>query len=142
VALVLAQTAAAWFMTGVIWTMQVLNYPLLARVGPADFASYETAHNRRFVRVVGPGLAVALASAILLCISRPASIPLAAPLGACLLLVIVILSTAISGAPAHARLARGFDAAVHARLVHGNWVRVAAWTALGLLDLWMVARLT
>jgi hypothetical protein len=34
---VLIQTAAAWFMTGLIWTMQVLNYPLLALIDPVEY---------------------------------------------------------------------------------------------------------
>lgn len=41
--LVLVHAAAVWFMTGVIWTMQVLNYPLLARVGADSFTGYEQA---------------------------------------------------------------------------------------------------
>ena len=61
------QTAAAWFMTGLIWTMQILNYPLLALVDPGDVPQYEQAHNRRFIWLVGPGVAVtAVTTAILL----------------------------------------------------------------------------
>jgi hypothetical protein len=33
----LVQTAASWYSTGFIWTMQLLNYPLLARIGPDSF---------------------------------------------------------------------------------------------------------
>ena len=36
VAVLLIQAAASWFMTGLTWTMQVLNYPLLAMVNPSD----------------------------------------------------------------------------------------------------------
>ena len=62
-AVLLVQTAAAWFMAGLIWTMQILNYPLLAKVDPADVPQYEQAHNRRFIWLVGPGVAVTFASA-------------------------------------------------------------------------------
>ena len=37
-------------MTGVLWTMQILNYPLLALVGRPAFTRYEEAHDRRFFR--------------------------------------------------------------------------------------------
>jgi hypothetical protein len=117
VTILLVQTVAVWFMTGTVWTMQVLDYPLLAKVGADAVPAYETAHNRRFVRVVGP-------------------------VAAAVLLVVVIVSTARFQAPAHARLARGFDAATHAGLVRGNRVRTAAWTLLGLVDVAMLVQLT
>jgi hypothetical protein len=35
----------------------------------------------------------------------------------------------------HSRLADGFDAAIHRRLVQSNWLRTAAWTGRGILVL-------
>ncbi len=57
------------------------------------------------------------------------------PLTALLLLAVIIASTARHGAPSHARLAQQFDPAVHALLVRTNWIRTAAWSALGIVDL-------
>jgi len=37
------ETAATIFMAGVLWTMQLLNYPLLALVGAEAFPGYEAA---------------------------------------------------------------------------------------------------
>jgi predicted ester cyclase len=48
--LLLAEAAATLCMAGVLWTMQVLNYPLLRLVGRDALAAYETAHNRRSCR--------------------------------------------------------------------------------------------
>lgn len=53
------------------------------------------------------------------------------------MLAVIVISTVLVQAPAHARLARGFDPVVHARLVRSNCVRTGAWTAPGVLDLWM-----
>jgi hypothetical protein len=58
-AFVLLETAATLFMAGVLWTMQLLNYPLLALVGTEAFPRYEAAHNRRFALVVVPGILAA-----------------------------------------------------------------------------------
>jgi hypothetical protein len=44
-----------------------------------------------------------------------------------LLLGGVWISTALLQAPAHGRLAQGFDAVVHRRLVRSNWIRTLAW---------------
>ncbi len=132
--LTLAQTAAAWYGAGFIWTMQLLNYPLLSRISPSSFVSYETAHNKRFVAVVAPGVLVVMITTVLLFLARPPALPVAAPIAATALIVVILVSTVLWQAPAHGKLAAGFDASVHATLVHTNWIRTAAWTALGLLD--------
>ena len=136
--LVLVHAAAVWFMTGVIWTMQVLHYPLLARVRADSFTGYEQAHNARFARVVGPSVSVTALTTVGLLLAKPAELGWAAPITVILLLTVVIASTILVQAPAHARLARRFDPVLHSRLVRSNWVRTAAWTALGALDLWML----
>ena len=101
-AVLLTQTAASWFMTGLIWTMQVLNYPLLALIDAGDVPRYEQAHNRRFIWLVGPGVAVALASAVVMLGWRPPAVPLAVPVAALVLLAVIVVSTARQGAPSHA----------------------------------------
>jgi hypothetical protein len=55
------------------------------------------------------------------------------------LVAAIWLSTAAIQVPCHAKLAAGFDAEVHARLVSSNWIRTVAWTARGLLALAMIA---
>ena len=71
----LVETAAAIFVSGVLWTMQLLNYPLLALVGREAFTGYESAHNRRFGLVVFPGVLAALAATIGLLASTLRQIP-------------------------------------------------------------------
>jgi len=134
----LGQTAAAWYSAGFIWTMQILNYPLLDRVDASSFKAYETAHNRRFAAVVAPGVIVALVTGVSLFFVRVASVPKIAPMMGGALIVVILVSTVIWQAPAHGRLAQGFDARVHATLVRTNWIRTVAWTALALLDTWML----
>ena len=131
---VLIQTAAAWFMAGLIWTMQVLNYPLLALIDPGGVPRYEQAHNRRFIWLVGPAVAVTAVTAAILLGWRPAGVLLAVPVVALVLLAVIIADTIRHGAPSHARLAQRFDAGVYARLVRTNWIRTVAWSTLAVLD--------
>lgn len=138
--LLLTETAATLFMAGVLCTMQVLNYPLLSLVGREALPAYEQVHNRRFGLVVFPGVLLALLAAIGLIIERPHQLPVWAPIGEVLLLIAIIVSTAVLQAPQHARLAHEFDSAAHRLLVRSNWIRVAAWSAAGLLALWMSSR--
>ncbi len=51
----LVNAAAVIFMAGFLWTMQLVHYPLFDRVGEEAFPAYETAHNRLFFLVAGPG---------------------------------------------------------------------------------------
>jgi hypothetical protein len=134
----LVQTAAAWYMVGFIWTMQVLHYPLFDRVGSDAFAAYETEHNRRFGALVGPGIVLVAVTAVIQLFVRPASSVLAAAIGELVLLIVIIVSTVLYQAPQHGRLSSGFNPAAYRTLVNSNWVRTIAWTALGLLDLWLL----
>jgi uncharacterized membrane protein len=135
---VVIQTAASWYMAGSIWTMQILNYPLLAKVGPDSFVDYERAHNQRFIRVVGPGVLAAVVATILLLADKPASLGWTGPVISGVLLVIVLISTAVYQGKAHGKLTSGYNADTVAGLVKTNWIRTGAWTALGAIDLWML----
>lgn len=139
-AFLLAETAATIFMSGVLWTMQLLNYPLLGLVGRDAFTGYETAHNRRFGLVVVPGVLAAAAGAIGLLAIQPQQIPLWAPACELGLVVAVIVSTAVLQGRQHAALAQGFDERILRLLVRSNWIRVIAWSAAGVLALWMCHR--
>ena len=134
----LLQTAASWYMVGFIWTMQILHYPLFDRVGRDAFTAYETEHNRRFGLLVGPGIVLVAVTSVIQLVTLPMSTPLVAAIAEILLLVVIIVSTVLYQAPQHARLSSGFDAAVYRTLVRSNWVRTGAWSALGVLDLWLI----
>lgn len=118
----LADTAASVFMAGVLWTMQILNYPPLGLVGRKAFVPYKHAHNRRFGWVVLPGVVVAGVATIGLLAKRPGTIPPWAPVAVGVLLLIVIVSTAALQAPQHARLADGWNERSHRLLVRSNWI--------------------
>src|SRR5579859_3096533 len=139
-AFLLLETAATIFMGGVLWTMQLLNYPLLALVGREAFPVYEAAHNRRFCLVVFPGVIAALAGAAGLLATRPSRVPAWAPACELGLILVVVASTAALQGRQHGALARGFDDRTLGQLVRSNWIRVIAWSAAGAVALWMCHR--
>lgn len=125
--------AATWFMTGVIWFVQIVHYPLMARVGVPGFAVYEEEHARRTTWVVAPPMLIEAATAVaLVTVARSVADVRQAWLGLALV-VVVWLSTAVAQAPQHRRLQRGFDPRALRRLVGSNWLRVAAWSGRSLL---------
>ena len=131
--LILLHAAATWAMVGLIWFVQVVHYPLFARVGEPGFAAYEQHHTTRTTWVVAPLMLTELGTAVWL-VLRPTGDPALAWAGLGLLAV-VWTSTAALQVPCHRRLADGFDAGVAARLVRTNWIRTAAWTARGAIAL-------
>lgn len=134
--LLLAHTGATLYMTGLIWFVQLVHYPLFARVGSEQYRAYQDAHMRRTTIAVSP-LFFEAATAPLLFWYPPAA---AQPLLLWLLLALVavnLLSTALLQAPFHGKLLAGFDAALHRRLVQSNWIRTIAWSARSLLLGWI-----
>ncbi len=140
VTLLLGQVAATLFMTGVIWIMQTVHYPLFALVGPDRFREYAREHRRRMTPVVGVAMLLEAVTAVLLLFVTPAGVQkVLLVLGASLLLPIW-LSTAFLQVPGHRRLSGGFDEQVTARLVRTNWLRTALWSARSALILVVLAQ--
>lgn len=123
--------AATWTMVGLIWTIQVVHYPLFSLVGADTFVRYEAAHTRRMGRLlVLPAFAEVLLAALLF-VTRPDLLTF----GAGALLAGIWIMTAFVHAPLHGRLADGYDAELAGRLTRANWWRTAAWTARGAIAL-------
>lgn len=114
-------------MTGLIWMVQLVHYPLMALVGTQGFAEYHARHSRRITLIVGPVMALELFTGALLLFPLGA-IPAWFALANLALLLTTWASTGLLQVPRHKRLAQAFDVAVHRQLVGTNWVRTAGWT--------------
>ncbi|MFG0284903.1 MAG: hypothetical protein ACF8R7_10820 [Phycisphaerales bacterium JB039] len=118
---------ATVFMTGLIWFVQVVHYPLFAGVGSDGLGPYCERHQRLTTLVVGPAMLVELATACALVALLEGSEQTLALAGLGLL-VVIWLSTALVQVPCHRRLLGGRDEALVRRLVAGNWVRTVCWS--------------
>lgn len=135
--LVLVHAAATWAMVGFIWTIQLLVYPMMARVPGAAFVDYEQFHQRRVVAVLLPfAVTEVVASGALALVDT--GVPTWLWLAGGTLLAALWVSTGAFYAPLHGRLATGFDADLHERLVRSNWLRTWAWTVRGVLSAAMI----
>ena len=131
--LVVAHAAATLVMVGVIWFVQVVHYPLMARVSASEFAAYEREHQNRTTFVVAPTMLIEAVAAALLLVVVPPGLGRILPAVGIALLAVIWLSTFLVQVPLHTRLAGGFDAGAHRKLVRSNWLRTAAWTGRGIL---------
>jgi len=136
--LLVVHAAATLLLGGLIWTIQLVHYPLMDGVGEASFRQYHERHTRRMTWLVAPLMPIELVTSALLLFSPPASVPPVLPWVGFGLVLCIWAATALLAVPAHRRLAEGFDPAVHARLVRGNWLRTIAWSVRGVLALWML----
>ena len=123
--LAVANLALAAYMTGAIWVVQAVHYPLFAAVGRAGWSDYEAAHRRRITPVVGPAMLAQTAVAAALALDRPGP---ASALNLVLALGLLAATVTVFGA-LHARLERGWDGTAHRRLLRLNALRAVAWTA-------------
>lgn len=134
--------AATLTMVGVIWYVQLVHYPLMSRVAPGSFAEFHREHSRRTGWVVVPPMLVEAATAVLLVVPGLATVPRTLAAIGLALVVVLWLSTSLIQVPLHRHLSQGFEAAAHDRLVAGNWVRTAGWSARGVLALVIAALAT
>ena len=129
------QFAATAYMTGVIWMVQGVHYPMLGRVG-SSFDDCQTFHLSRMTYIVAGPMVVEAITAVLLVMRAPAEPMWWVGLA---LLVGIWASTFFVQVPAHERLACSFDALTHRRLVRTNWIRTALWTARLAIVSWLLA---
>jgi hypothetical protein len=136
--LLFVQLATTLSLTGVIWLVQIVHYPLFAFVGDDRYKIFHVSHMNWITFVVAPLMIVELFAAILWLFYSPASVNGALLLWFGLILVAAIwASTFFLQVPLHEKLAQGFDAATHRALVNTNWIRTAAWTLRAVIILWI-----
>jgi hypothetical protein len=138
--LLLMHAAATLSLFGLIWTIQLVHYPMFAGMARDQFVDWHESHAARISLIVVPLMVIEAVTAVLLCLSPPPGVPAALPwIGAGLVLV-HLGSTAFLQVPLHRKLAEGLDPSVVRRLVNTNWLRTVVWTVRAGLVLMMVER--
>lgn len=135
----LLNAASTLFMTGLIWFVQIVHYPLFGSVGTEGFSRYETLHASRTTYVVGPPMLLELGTAAFLAWQRPSGVPAVQAFAGLALVGAIWLSTMLLQIPRHNTLGGGYDVDAHRALVSTNWIRTFAWSARTVLVLWMLA---
>lgn len=132
-------------MTGLIWLIQIVHYPLFEQVGEEQFAEYERAHSQRITPIVLPLMLAELVTSAWL-VMRPLPEIQTRGLqpwliGGLILVGLVWASTVLLQVPMHAILEKGFDRNAWRSLVHGNWIRTILWTVRSMILSWVLLQL-
>ncbi len=115
-------------MTGIIWFVQIVHYPLFASTGKDVFMQYVQAHRHLTSLVVAAPMVIELITAVMLVflVKKEDSI-------LCWIAFILVLGiwicTAFGSIPCHEKLCtNGFDEGVHKLLLSSNWIRTILWS--------------
>ena len=136
--LLLVHAAATLALVGLIWTIQLVHYPLMEHVDRSSFRTFHERHAQRMVWLVAPLMPTELAMSAWIALAPPAGVPVALAWTGLGLVLVLWITTAVASVPAHRILERGFDEAAHRRLVRTNWIRTVAWSARGAIALDML----
>ena len=137
--LLIVHAAATLFMTGLIWFVQIVHYPLMSRVGSDALRTLRGgphAAHRLGRRAADAGRR---SDRDLDRFENPCGAGGLAGMVGLALLGLIWLSTAALQVPQHRLLALRFEPSAHRRLVATNWIRVAAWSARSALVLYWIA---
>jgi hypothetical protein len=133
----LVHCLTVFYMTGVIWQVQIVHYPLFKWVGGANFKKYHELHTTGMGRVVGPMMILQFVSAVYLFVALP--LKPVQPLIALSLSTFVFVATFFVSVPLHSELSDGFEPQAYFRLVQTNWARTILWTGHSFLSIYVIA---
>ena len=137
--LLLANFGFTAIMTGVIWFVQLVQYPGFRNVGIQAFPAFHAAHTAQTGRVVIlPMCAELVISALMLFVSGPSSYLKIVSFGLALLTWTLTFWFFV---PMHRQLTHGHNIEIIDRMVRLNRWRTAAWTAHFVCLLWMLIKL-
>ncbi len=133
-------TAIIFYVLGGIWFVQIVVYPLFAKVGEVEYVGYHKFYSSRIpLPVILPGFASFLVPLALIFL-RPESVPLSLALANAAFGIVGLVVTVGLEIPRHARLEKGGkQETVIRELIRYNWPRTLSITASALLTLVMLA---
>ncbi len=127
--LLLLNLVLSSFLTGLIWFVQVVHYPIFIKVPTSHFVNYQTTHMHTTGQVVAlPMLAELLVSILLAFVKLPGNWQWV-NYGCLACVVLIWIVTFFVSVPIHNHLVSGgFNHLFIQKLVATNWLRTITWT--------------
>ncbi len=132
------QVLMSLYMFGLIWFVQVVHYPLFAKVGAAEWVAYEQAHTHQTSFVTAPFMIVELGTAAWIWWFDYQLLENWWNLPNLLIVLALWASTFFIQVPLHNQLLRAHSAKAIQRLVNSNWIRTGLWTGKAIVWMWLV----
>ena len=123
--------ALTWFMVGLIWLIQIVNYPLFRFVEKKDFVNYHKSHVKRITPIVSSIMTLEACIAVLLLMIPTSDANKGLALINLLFLAGIWLSTALLQLPMHNKLNILNNSRTINQLIISNWSRTVLWSLKG-----------
>ncbi|SMF08172.1 hypothetical protein SAMN06296036_104274 [Pseudobacteriovorax antillogorgiicola] len=128
------------FLTGLIWTIQLVHYPSFHWIADNRFEAFARFHAQRITYIVGPMMLLELGTALGLIYLLPHQRLFT--IGNGLLVIGIWMSTLGFSIPCHSKLQKSRDPKTIDRLIITNWPRTILWTVrTALLSLFFMDQL-
>lgn len=136
--LFLINTFASFFLTGLIWTVQLVHYPSFRFVNEENYPAFQYHHTHRIDKIVIPLMVAEITTSFgLFWVDGYFSLN---AIGFYIVLLIWA-STGIFSVPAHSKLEKGKNLSAINQLVNTNWIRTALWTIKSGINFWLLMNL-
>lgn len=138
----LINLASTLYLTGVIWLVQLVQYPQFSVFAETkNFPAYHNSYRFWITFVVAPAMILELVTSVLLIFYQLETVDSKMVWLGLILTLTAWTSTFFLQVPLHERLALGFDGNAHSALVRTNWIRTAAWSLRAVLVLYCAAKI-
>ncbi|MCC5915609.1 MAG: DUF1772 domain-containing protein [Balneolaceae bacterium] len=124
---------SSFFLCGLIWTIQLVHYPMFRYLDSSEFLSHMNQHKSRISLIVVPVMVIELVSSGWLALS--AEILRVYHITGLVVVIAIWLVTFLVQVPQHNRLSAGKDDEIIGKLVRGNWIRTLLWSAKSLIGI-------
>lgn len=116
------------YMTGLIWIIQMIHYPLFKLVGAENYTAYHQNHIQRTSLVIAVPMLLEMLTALYLILKTDFYRQDILFLVSTGVILIIWLVTFLISVPQHNILVKGFNQTAFEVLVKTNWIRTLAWT--------------
>ncbi len=118
-----------FFMTGIIWFIQIVQYPSFVLTDPSYFQKFHHFHSEKITFIVAPIMILELIFTLIFAIYQTKPLERIIAAASFLLIVLIFISTILIQVPIHNQLsANGKNIQVINELISTNWTRTILWT--------------
>lgn len=115
-----------FFMTGVIWLIQLIHYPSFSFIDKNKYSKFQTFHMNKITPIVGPIIILEVSTGFyLLYFFNSESIFFLINF---LINILILMMTIIVFGTIHKKLIDGFKTSLFKKLISLNWIRTFLWS--------------
>ncbi|MBE17585.1 MAG: hypothetical protein CMH79_02375 [Nitrospinae bacterium] len=122
--LVISNLSLTLIMSGIIWFVQLIHYPLFSKTNSNNFHSFHSEHTKRTTWLVAPLMIAEALICTILFIKMPT---ITTSIGLSILFLIWTCTFFVQ-LPIHNKLNKEFNTKLVHKLIKSNWIRTISWT--------------